>query len=273
MIEGTILTYKDKSGQIKGDDGKAYAFNLRALGGGDVTKATPGRRVRFQPEPEGDRDRRGQSDFARSRCGCPETKARCNTASSASALREQAPVSQVASASHPNPSARSAAAGSYRFLNPYNFVRWLRAPQRFDDAETQLLGRCTPPPHDRYVGLSGGIVCQLEAMSPLFISDSELPEPSEEDKKAGHKTYRFFHYDFGDGDEPALPASSLRGMIRSVFEIATNSCYAHFDYGSRLSYHLAAAESLKLVPGACGKRCARSLAATTASGYSTLEHQ
>ncbi len=139
--------------------------------------------------------------------------------------------------------------GSYRFLNPYNFVRWSRPPQIFDDAETQLLGRCAPPPHDRYVGLSGKIVCRLEAMSPLFISDSDLPEQSEEDKKTGHKTYRFFHYNFGDGDEPALPASSLRGMIRSVFEAMTNSCYAHFDYGARLSYHLAAAESLKLVPG------------------------
>ena len=38
-------------------------------------------------------------------------------------------------------------------------------------------------------------------------------------------------------------------MIRSIFETVTNSCYAHFDYGSRLSYHLDARESLKLVPG------------------------
>lgn len=135
----------------------------------------------------------------------------------------------------------------YRFLNPYNFVRGMDAP-KVTDLATALLGRCAPPPHDRYVGLSGEIQCELEVVSPLFIADSELPENRESDAEKDHKTYRFFRYDFGEGYEPALPASSLRGMLRTIFEVATNSCFAHFDYSARLSYHLPAAEALKLVP-------------------------
>jgi CRISPR-associated protein (TIGR03986 family) len=138
----------------------------------------------------------------------------------------------------------------YKFLNPYNFVRFLRQPRVFhDQPDTQLMGRCSPPPHDRWVGLSGVIKCQAEAVTPLFISDSQSFFASEEDKRLDHHSYFFYKYDFGKGPEPAIPASSLRGMLRNVFEAATNSCYAHFNYDKRLSYHLAAAEALKLTPG------------------------
>src|SRR3990172_582658 len=137
----------------------------------------------------------------------------------------------------------------YRFFNPYNFARWLHPPQAMKgDEDTELLSRCPPPPHDRWVGLNGRIVCEVMAMTPSFISDSEWYYASDGDRQEDHRTYRFYRYDFGDGPEPALPASSLRGMVRSVFETVTNSCYAHFDYDKRLSYHLPAAEALKLTP-------------------------
>lgn len=146
----------------------------------------------------------------------------------------------------------SSATGGYRFLNPYNFVRWLAAASILPGADniegTELLGRCPPPPHDRWVGLNGVLDCTLEAVTPLFVSDSEAYYRNSSDRENDHRTYRFFHYDFGKGPAPALPASSLRGMLRGVFEAVTNSCYAHFDYGRRLSYHLPATESLKLVP-------------------------
>lgn len=109
------------------------------------------------------------------------------------------------------------ASNAYRFHNPYNFVRYLehRRP------DNHVLGNCPPPPHDRYVGLTGRITCNVKAVTPLFISDSHAIQENEN----GHKTYRFFQYE----GQPALPASSLRGMIRSVFEAVTNSCFVVFQ--------------------------------------------
>lgn len=137
----------------------------------------------------------------------------------------------------------------YRFLNPYNFVRWLEPPQRTAGTSADLLlDRCAPPPHDRYVGLSGRITCTVTAVTPLFISDSHethedktRPKPRGPEKE--HRTYRFFEYD----GQAALPASSLRGMVRSVFETATNSCFAVFD-PARRSYRYEATRAAALVP-------------------------
>lgn len=113
----------------------------------------------------------------------------------------------------------------YRFQNPYNFVRYLDHKR----PEKHVLGNCLPPPHDRYVGLTGRITCKAEAVTPLFISDAHGIK-----EENGHKSYRFFQYE----GQPALPASSLRGMVRSVFETVTNSCFSVFqeDYPYPLEY-------------------------------------
>lgn len=151
----------------------------------------------------------------------------------------------------------------YRFVNPYNFVRFLSLPDekkqiqptnapgaalsmaglkdtgsKQPSVEEKLLGKCAPPPHDRFIGLTGEIVCELETITPLFISDSHHV-----DQKGEHKSYEFFKI----GGEPALPASSLRGMIRGVFEAVTNSCLSKLT-DARLSYHLPPQDALKLVP-------------------------
>lgn len=131
----------------------------------------------------------------------------------------------------------------YRFLNPYNFVRYLSQPRRADS----VLGDCPPPPHDRYVGLSGRLTCELMAVSPLFIADAHAVDLDEE---KDHRTYFFFEYD--DQLAPsnvnyALPASSLRGMLRAVFEAATNSCLAVLA-DRRLSKHWEAEHAPWLVP-------------------------
>jgi CRISPR-associated protein (TIGR03986 family) len=133
----------------------------------------------------------------------------------------------------------------YRFLNPYNFVRFLNPPdgRKTVSPELALLGRLAPPPHDRYVGLSGTIHCSLEAVTPLFVSDSEGVKTHGE-----HRSYEFFKL----GGNPALPASSLRGMVRGVFEAVSNSCLRTLK-DARLSYHLPPAEALKLVPGVVGQ--------------------
>lgn len=116
----------------------------------------------------------------------------------------------------------------YRFINPYNFIRLLNQERPQGD----ILGDAPPMPHDRYVGLSGKITCQVTTETPLFISDSHAMTESLTDEDKVHPSYRFFEY---DGD-PALPASSLRGMIRSLFEAVTNACFPVFDGDRHLEY-------------------------------------
>lgn len=138
----------------------------------------------------------------------------------------------------------------YRFLNPYNFVRYLPEPViPSNDPDAQLLGRCAPPPHDRYVGLTGRITCTLEAVTPLFISDSHDIQvttiPRLNAAEVRHKSYRFFQYEGRD----AIPATSLRGMIRSLFEAVTNSPFSVFNGDERLEYRIDPIEAQRFKPG------------------------
>ncbi len=138
----------------------------------------------------------------------------------------------------------------YRFLNPYNFVRYLPEPTILPgDPDVQLLGRCSPPPHDRYVGLTGRITCTLEAITPLFISDSHDIKVTKvrlaDGREVEHKSYRFFQYEGKD----AIPATSLRGMIRSLFEAVTNSPFTVFNGDERLEYRIDPAEARRFKPG------------------------
>lgn len=129
------------------------------------------------------------------------------------------------------------------FLNPYNFVRWLtpRDAQDAEPPEVRLMGHCPPPPHDRWVGLSGIIHCKAVAETPVFVADAENVTQDKGEPK--HRHYHFFTY----GEKEAIPATSLRGPIRSMFEAATNSCFSNLT-DKRLSYHLEATDAPKLVP-------------------------
>lgn len=122
----------------------------------------------------------------------------------------------------PTVSPQHAEQAEYRFVNPYNFVRFLEPPTS-DQGDAKLMGLCAPPPHDRWVGLSGRIRCKLTVAegSLLFVSDSEAIQ----DRGNGHRAYRFFELD----RRPVIPATTLRGAIRSVLEAATNSCFSVFQ--------------------------------------------
>ncbi|MHA1769492.1 MAG: TIGR03986 family type III CRISPR-associated RAMP protein [Candidatus Thorarchaeota archaeon] len=134
--------------------------------------------------------------------------------------------------------------GSVRFHNPYNFVRPIqRKALPTLDKDSVLMDRCPPPPHDRYVGYTGRIRCHIKVKTPLVIG-----MPRESGNSGDEQTIDFFRMCQTDGTRsPTIPSSSLRGIIRSVFEAATNSCFSVFD-DSRLFRRMKPEESLDFIP-------------------------
>lgn len=134
----------------------------------------------------------------------------------------------------------------YRFYNPYNFVRILPQRKPADDApkDVKLLTFAPPPTHDRYSGLSGTISCELTTATPLFVSDSEGVTQAKGDNGKPHNSHRFFTVK----GKKAIPATTLRGALRNVYEIITNSPFSNLG-GEQLSYRLESDEVRKLVPG------------------------
>lgn len=100
-------------------------------------------------------------------------------------------------------------------FNPYNFVPFgisIKLPSPKESNEKEI---------------SGKIECVLTCLTPLFIGGKR-----EEQQNAPTKIY-FFE----SNGQITIPASSLRGMVRSVIEAITQSCFSVFD-GERLSYRL-----------------------------------
>jgi len=121
-------------------------------------------------------------------------------------------------------------------------VRYLGKPAA--EGLARLLGRMAPPPHDRYVGLNGRITCQVTAETPVFVADSEDVDPVTTATGEKHFKYRFFRY----GGRDAIPATTLRGVVRSVFEAVTNSCFSTLECDGikRLEYRVS--EDPQLTP-------------------------
>jgi len=85
---------------------------------------------------------------------------------------------------------------------------------------------------------SGAITCKLKTLGPVFIADTEanyfnMPE-YDQGKGNYHKNYGFFRIN----DTPAIPGSSLRGMISHIFETLTHSCFRIMDSGKKLSWRM-----------------------------------
>lgn len=92
---------------------------------------------------------------------------------------------------------------SYQFINPYNFI--------------PLGDECNRQKNNEEKKYTGYIECELKTLTPMIIIDHEKCKEDEN----GHKIYKDT---FMINKVPAIPASELRGMIRSKFEILTNSC-------------------------------------------------
>lgn len=109
------------------------------------------------------------------------------------------------------------------FVYPCNFIRPGKPSERRK-----------PKTHAMFSGLSGTIHCKLTTDTPIFTPDPATNTPALADSDGvpkGHRVLEFFHYDFGEaGYLPyAIPGTSLKGMIRSVGEALSNSCWSQFD--------------------------------------------
>src|SRR5262249_61813598 len=86
--------------------------------------------------------------------------------------------------------------------NPYDFVPFEETPSAAPD----------PPGHDRADGLSGRITFDLVTLTPLCILHESV-------RPGDTATARFANFN----GRPVVPASSLKGMLRTVHEAVTNS--------------------------------------------------
>lgn len=109
-----------------------------------------------------------------------------------------------------------------KFINPYIFVPFSKEqPIERKSLETLLSNKLR----------TGILKCRLYVRTPLGIPDTEKVK---EDVK-GHKEYPFFSYKENGKDIPVIPGSSLRGVFRSVFETATDSCFSTLRENTGLS--------------------------------------
>jgi CRISPR-associated protein (TIGR03986 family) len=97
------------------------------------------------------------------------------------------------------------------FLNPYHFIPFGKPDT---DQWTTPEKLQSERGHDRYQGLSGHISCQLTTKTPLFIGASRKKGDTE--APANLDGYEF-------QNKRAIPATSLRGMISSLFESISGS--------------------------------------------------
>ena len=92
------------------------------------------------------------------------------------------------------------------FINPYNFV----------PVDLRNTGRANAAKRSEEL-LTGYFQCQVRCRTPLAIPDVE----HREDLGRQHYKYPFFSLD----GSPVIPGSAVRGVIRSVYETITDSCF------------------------------------------------
>lgn len=97
---------------------------------------------------------------------------------------------------------------------PYGFARYPNSSPR----------KRSPQGHDTFEGKSGLIECELEALSPFLVMDSE--------KRADSDSGEVGKFMRSDANGPVIPGTSLKGMIRSIFEVLVPSCVGLHDWST-----------------------------------------
>ena len=127
------------------------------------------------------------------------------------------------------------------FHNPYNFVPALSRKK----IKESKLGDHPPSSHAKYHPKlwSGKIGVKLITKTPLLVPDASTVTEND-----GHKIYDV-RRDPLDPNKPYLPATSIKGMLRTAYEIVTNSRYSIFvDHEDRLAYRMSARQGIKVIP-------------------------
>lgn len=138
----------------------------------------------------------------------------------------------------PKPAAARAPTARGDFRNPYNFIP---APPRPTNGP---LADARPCGHDRFHvdRFTGTIGVRLTTVTPLLLPDAALAT----ENGKGHKKVPLR---LGPDGRPSIPPTSIKGMLRSAFEAATNSRFGVFSaHDERLAFRAAAQEGLALVP-------------------------
>ncbi len=109
-------------------------------------------------------------------------------------------------------------------INPYNFIPFKDKPDRGSIAETYALQKelvsgwmeiTLTPKTDLIIPSHKAIMLDENGALQENVSQKDL------DRNNRHPAYRFYR---NPDNEYAIPGSSIRGMIRSVYEAASNSC-------------------------------------------------
>ncbi len=93
--------------------------------------------------------------------------------------------------------------------NPYDFV----------PLPSGGVTREKPVTHERYDGLAGEIRLELTALTQIFIG-------ADQNRESG--SAQLVTAKIGGADVPVIPGSSLKGMLRSLYEIVSGGCMVLF---------------------------------------------
>lgn len=146
--------------------------------------------------------------------------------------------------------------------------RRARAPYNFVPLPGKIVAADLPPDHDIYTGLSGHFLVRLTTQSPTYIrglltttefryqeegkdfdgqTTTEIVDGREVRKETPFRKLiknkpDFFNY-AGEA-QPVIPGSSLRGMLRSLFEVVTFSKIQPVSDAHKFYFRAVAAESV-----------------------------
>ena len=126
------------------------------------------------------------------------------------------------------------------FINPYTFSEGSKTVNREEQEQE-------PESH------TGVFVCRIYPKTPLLIPDvlekeeiADRKEKNTKNKEIKHFSYPFFKV----GDKPAIPGSSIRGPLRSIYEALTDSCYST----ARSGQYITARTKSPFLPGLLVKK-------------------